>query len=406
MVIGGGPAGSQVAYRLAALGYEVVVVDKKTEVGEPVCCTGIISQECVSFLSLEPGVVFRQASSARLLSPSGKLLSLWRPKPQVSIVERAAFNVALARQAQGQGVEYRLNSPVASVQIEDSGVSLEFVAHGNGTKSLRARAAVIAAGFGSKLVEGLGLGKVGDFVMGAQAEVETVGVDEVEVYLGEEIAPGFFAWLVPTSPGKALAGLLSRRIPGVYLRKFLGRLLSEGKIASAEVELSYGGIPLRPLVRTYGERLVVVGSAAGQVKPTTGGGIYYGLLCADIAANHLHRALKSDNLSAKNLSRYQREWWKRLGPELRIGYWARRLYESLSDRQVDKIFDIIKSNGINEALLKAEDLSFDWHSRVVLRLVADRALSKAMAAMKIPFLRGKEKAKVVHSTERGCHGDE
>jgi flavin-dependent dehydrogenase len=274
--------------------------------------------------------------------------------------------------------------------FSDNGVSLEFGMQGNGIKYLQARAVVIAAGAASAgLAVALGLGKVGDFAMGAQAEVEIMGVDEVEVYFGGEITPGFFAWLVPISSQKALVGLLSRRKPEVYLRRLLARLLAQGKIVSTKVEMTRGGIPLQALARTYGERLLVVGSAAGQVKPTTGGGIYYGLLCADIAANHLNRALKSDNLSAENLSSYQREWRKRLGVELRIGYWARKLYERLSDRQIDQVFDIIESNGIDEALLKAEDLSFDWHSKVVLRVMADKALSKAMVAWKIPFLQGK-----------------
>jgi len=83
--------------------------------------------------------------------------------------------------------------------------------------------------------------------MGAQAEVETSEVDEIEVYLGAHVAPGFFAWLAPTSPGKALAGLLSRRTPGGYLRAFLDRLLADGKIASADDELFFGGIPLAAL---------------------------------------------------------------------------------------------------------------------------------------------------------------
>ena len=389
-VIGGGPIGSQVAFRLAVLGYEVVVVERKTETGGPVCCTGIVSRECVSSLALDKDVVFRQANGARLLSPSGRVLRLWRPEPQVSIVDRTAFNVALANRAQGQGVEYRLNSSVVGAHFSDNGVSLEFGMQGNGIKYLQARAVVIAAGAASAgLAVTLGLGKAGDFVMGAQAEVEIMGVDEVEVYFGGEITPGFFAWMVPISSQKALVGLLSRRKPEVYLRRLLARLLAQGKIVSTKVEMTRGGIPLQALARTYGERLLVVGSAAGQVKPTTGGGIYYGLLCADIAANHLNRALKSDNLSAENLSSYQREWRKRLGVELRIGYWARKLYERLSDRQIDQVFDIIESNGIDEALLKAEDLSFDWHSKVVLRVMADKALSKAMVAWKIPFLQGK-----------------
>lgn len=387
-VIGAGPAGSRVAFRLASLGYEVIVVEKKTEIGAPVCCTGIISEECFNSLALDEDVVFRRASGAVLVSPSGKSLRLWRTEPQVAIVDRPAFNAALARQAQRQGAEYRLNSPVINVRYDDDGVCLELGTQGNGTESLQARAVVIAAGFGSRLVGVLcPPGKAGDFVIGVQAEVDTAGADEVEVYFGEEIAPGFFAWLVPTSPRKVLVGLLARRNPDVYLRRLLARLLAQGKITSTEVEMTYGGIPLQPLERTYGERLVVVGTAAGQVKPTTGGGVYYGLLCADIAANHLNRALKSDNLSAGNLSRYQREWQKMLGTELKIGYWARKLCERLSDRQIDQIFDIIESNGIDEVLLEADDLSFDWHSKVVTRLLADRAVSKAMMVMKIP-LRG------------------
>ena len=393
-VVGAGPAGSQVAFRLAALGYEVVVVEKKTKIDAPVCCTGIIGQDCAGSLALDEDVTFRQANSASLRSPSGKSIRLWRPEPQASIVDRPAFNAALARRSQKQGAEYRLNSPVVNVQIGDSGVCLELSNQGNGSESLHARVVVIATGFASKVVGGLGLGKAGDFVIGAQAEVETIGVDEVEVYFSEEIAPGFFAWLVPTSPGKALAGLLSRRNPDDYLRKLLARLVTQGKIASAKVGMTHGGIPLQPLAKTYGDRLLVVGTAAGQIKPTTGGGIYYGLLCADIAANHLNRALKNDDLSAGNLSRYQREWRKKLGTELKIGYWARKLYEGLNDHQVDQIFDIIESHGIDEALLKAEDLSFDWHSKVVLRLMADRALAKAMMAIKIPW--GREK-KVVNS---------
>jgi len=384
-VIGGGPAGSWVAYKLAGMGYGVLVVEQKERLGEAVCCTGIISQECVSSFAVDESVILRRANSARVFSPSGKLLSLWRQEPQACIIDRAAFNVALASRAQSEGVKYVLDSPVRSIEVGNDRIRVEAVCHGGGFNLFEARVVVVATGFASKLVEGLGLGKVGDFVMGAQAEVETTGVDEVEVFFGQEIAPGFFAWLVPTSPARALVGLLSRRDPGLYLRRLISSLLAQGKIASDEAELNYGGIPLRPLARSYSDRVMVVGTAAGQVKPTTGGGIYYGLLCADIAANNLHQALQSDALSAKNLANYERVWKRKLGQELEVGYWARKSYELLSDRQIDRIFDIIKSSGIDEALLKADDLSFDWHGRAVLRLIGHRALSKTIKAMKLPF---------------------
>jgi len=383
-VIGGGPAGSQVAYRLAGMGYGVVVMDRKESLDEAVCCTGIISEECVSSFDIEEGVIFRWVNGARVFSPSGKQLDLWRSRPPACIVDRPALNMALARRAQSRGADYVLNSQVKGVEVQVDRVTVEVESEG-GDSFLEARAGVIAAGFGSKLTDGLGLGKAGDFVMGAQTEVETAGVNEVEVYLGEEIAPGFFAWLVPTLPHRALVGLLSRRNPGYYLKKLMSSLRAQGKIASVEAKLHYGGVPLKPLVRTCHDRLMVVGTAAGQVKPTTGGGIYYGLLCADMAADTLLRALESDTLSARNLAGYERRWKRKLGQELRVGYWSRKFYERLSDRQIDRAFDIIKSNAIDGALLQDDELSFDWHSAVVLRLIGHRALSRALETIKPPF---------------------
>ncbi len=384
VIVGAGPAGSYVAYKLAMTGYRVVVLERKERLGESVCCTGIIGQECVNLFKVDNSVILRQANSARLFSPSGREIRVWREETQGYIIDRAAFNMAMAGRAQGSGAEYVLNSFVTNIEVEDDRVKIEATRQGE-RFNFESRAVVIATGFGSRLTENLG--KVGDFIMGAQAEVETIGVDEVEVYFGGEIAPGFFAWLVPTSPGKAWAGLLSRHSPGLYLKKLMSSLLVQGKIVSSEVELSYDGVPLKPLTRTYGNRMLVVGEAAGQVKPTTGGGIYYGLLGADIAADTLQPALETNALSARSLAKYERRWKAKLGRELRIGYWARKFYERLSDRQIDRIFGIIKSSGIDEVLLKADDLSFDRHSEVVLRLMGHKAMSKAIKMMKIPFLR-------------------
>ncbi|MCL0094461.1 NAD(P)/FAD-dependent oxidoreductase [Dehalococcoidales bacterium] len=379
IVIGGGPVGSYVAYKLAEMGHGVVVLEQKERLGKRVCCTGIIGRECVSSFAVDDNVILRGVNSAKLFPPSGRWLKLWRRETQAYIIDRVAFDVAMASRAQHAGAEYRLNSLVSNIEVRDDRVRIEIAHQG---LNLEARVVIIATGFGSTLTERLGLGS--DFVIGAQAEVKTIGVNEVEVYFGQEIAPGFFAWLVPTSPQTARVGLLSRRSPDLYLKKLMSSLLTQGKIVSTEVELSYGGIQLKSLAKTYGERLIVVGGAAGQVKPTTGGGIYYGLLCADIAANKLHQALDSDDLSARNLASYEREWKQKLGRELRIGYWARKLYERLSDQQINWIFDIIKSNGIDEALLKADDLSFDWHGEAILRLIGHKAVAKAIEMMKLP----------------------
>jgi len=110
-----------------------------------------------------------------------------------------------------------------------------------------------------------------------------------------------------------------------------------------------------------------VGDAAGQVKPTTGGGIYYGLLCADIAVDVLDRAMAGNDFSARTLSEYEKRWKRLLARELRIGRWARRTFERLSDRRMERLFRMVQDSRATESLLNAPDFSFDWHSRLILR---------------------------------------
>ncbi len=385
IVIGAGPVGSRVAFRLAEYGYKTLVIERKESLEDPVCRTGIIGMECVRRFDIEESVIYRCFNSARVFSPSGNLLSLWREEPQACIVDRSAFNALFASRASERGAEYLLGNRVAEIQVGDNGVRVESAGRSGDSDSFEARAVVIATGFGDPLAEELGLGKVDDFAGGAQAEVKVDNLEGLEVYLGRQVAPGFFAWLVPTSPGRALVGLLSRQKSSHYLKKLMTSLADQGKIDTAEVGFYSAGLSLAPLPRTSTDRVLVVGSAAGQVKPTTGGGIYYGLLCADIAADNLRRGLENDNLTAAGLADYDREWKKVLSREIRISHWGRKFFELLSDRQIERIFSLVESNGIDKALSEADDLSFDWHGKALLRLIAHRVLYGTIRAMKLPI---------------------
>ena len=149
------------------------------------------------------------------------------------------------------------------------------------------------------------------------------------------------------------------------------------------MEIRQKAIPLGTLARSYGDRVLVIGDAAGQVKPTTGGGIYFGHLGAQIAAGVLDGALSSDNLTADQLSRYQKQWRAKMGKELSRGYWSRWAYTKLSDRQIERIFSIVDSNGMTEALLNSGNFSFDWHSRLILAVLGH---SSAYPLLKIKHL--------------------
>ncbi|MCJ7523150.1 MAG: geranylgeranyl reductase family protein, partial [Dehalococcoidia bacterium] len=241
IVVGAGPAGSYFAYRLAKLGHRVIVFERKPKVGDSVCCTGIVGKECFDRFPIAFNAILAEASSARLFSPSGKLLNLHKETVQAYIVDRAAFDNALAQRAQEAGADYLLSAKVDDIAIVDRCVRAR-VEHDGTMIKFDSKVAAICNGLGGPLPKALGLGKIGDSVAGAQAEVSANGVDEVEVYFGQSIAPGFFAWLVPSSAGKALVGLLTRRNPGSYLKKLLTMLHAQGKIASDEVEFTYGGI--------------------------------------------------------------------------------------------------------------------------------------------------------------------
>lgn len=381
IIIGAGPVGSYLAGKLARLGYKVLVLDKKMSAGEDVCCTGIISKECLDLIAVDKNLIIRQVSSARFLAPSGKPLRLWRSHETAYVIDRPALNLALADRVQKSGVCYLFNTQVNDIQAVTGQIRVAANC-GEEKKLFEAETAVIATGFGSPLPGKLGLGDISDFTIGAQADVNMSDPGEVEIYLDQRLAPGGFAWLVPTRDNRGLAGLLTHRQPERHLSKLLSSLKTQGKITLTEAILGYEAIPLQPLPKTYADRILVVGEAAGQVKPTTGGGIYYGLMCADVAADTLHQAFQAHDFSESRLASYQKGWRARLGKELQFGYWAHRLYNKLDNRQIERLHKFISNNGIPQFIAELDDFSFDWHSKIILKTLRHLAVSMPAQAIK------------------------
>jgi geranylgeranyl reductase family protein len=372
IVVGAGPAGNNAALGLASRGYSVTVIDARQRIGEKLC-TGIVGRECTDRFPIDPALIYREAFSADVVAPSIGHVRFETATPQAHIIDRAAYVASFAHRAQAAGAKYLLGHRVLRAVPEPDGVTI--ITDGG---RHRARSLVLAAGFATALTRQLGMGMVADYVTGVQAEVSTSGVPEVEVYLGHDVAPGFFSWLVPTSPGRAFAGLLARQQAQSHLAKFIQVQQQDGKVTGVIRGAASWGIPLRPLRRTYQDRVLVVGDAAGQVKPTTGGGIYYSLLAAEIASQVLGDALAADDLSAARLSRYQRRWKRLLARELEVGYSARRLFEFLSDQQIGSLVYQAANNGIHADLLSTVDTSFDWHSRLIGKVLGHPVLGGAL----------------------------
>ncbi len=365
IVVGAGPAGSWAAWELASLGYRIAVLEQKPAPGLDICCTGIISTRCFDSFGIALEAILTRAHSASFFSPSGRCFRVESANTQAYVVDRPAFDRAVAKKASASGATYFFSSRVTDIAIGDEGARVEILCGGS-REAFGARAVLLASGYRPRLTEKLGLGTIRRFLTGAQAEVEAHGVREAEVYLTQQLAPGSFAWLVPGSENRALAGVLARHDAGSLLKHFLLGHFHRGRIADPGTQITQKPVPLGTLPYTYGDRILVVGDAAGQVKPTTGGGIYFGHLGARIAAKVLGEALRSDNLASANLSRYQQEWIQRIGGEIRLGYWARQVYARLSDRHVERLFGALDSGGLAQAVVDSPGFSFDWHSRLLL----------------------------------------
>jgi digeranylgeranylglycerophospholipid reductase len=368
IIIGAGPVGSYIASKLAGMGHKILVLEKKSVAGQDTCCTGIISKECRSLLPLNGNTNQKHVNSAMVLSPSGRRLQLSRRDEVAYIIDRSGLEKELMEYAYTRGAEFSFSTHVTDIEQNSDCISVK--TNGNGHHHfIEAKSVILATGYGSELYKNFNFGRISDFIIGAQAEVETNAPHEVEIYLNKNIAPGGFAWLVPTDNGRSLAGLMTLNEQEEHLNRLLYMLKDQGKIASDNVSNSYGVIPLKPLPRTYSDRVLVVGEAAGQVKPITGGGIYFGILCADIAANVLDESIMTNDYSAKQLSMYQQQWRKRLRKELIVGYWGHRLLTWLNNTQIEYLFSVAHKKKISESITSSEEFSFDWHSKLLFQLV-------------------------------------
>jgi len=372
IIVGAGPAGNNAALGLASRGFAVTVIDARVNIGEKLC-TGIVGQECARRFPIDPALVYKQASSAQVIPPDNGHVRFDAASPQACIIDRAAYVASFAHKAQNAGASYLLGARVLSAKPQADGVTVV-----TDKGRYQSRALILAAGFGSPLIRQVGLGTVSDYVSGAQATVSTKGLSEVKVFLGHSVAPGFFSWLVPTSPGLALAGLLVRRQAPAHLEGFIRRRQEEGEIGEVVRETACWGVPLRPLRRTFLDRVLVIGDAAGQVKPTTGGGIYYSLLASDIAAQVLSEALATGDLSAARLGGYQQRWKEVLSRELEVGYSARRLFEALSDHQISSLVSQAGAKAMRGVLMNSTEMSFDWHSQIIGKVMGHPVLGGAL----------------------------
>jgi geranylgeranyl reductase family protein len=367
IVVGAGPAGLQAARQLAARRLRVAILEEHHVIGDPVHCTGVLAREAFDEFSLSSDSILNELTTARFISPSGQDIVYRTRVVEAVVVDRALFDRRLADDAVRAGAELVRGARVDAISSANDGVTIAVADQA----PLRARSCVLACGGRYKLHRQLGLGVPSLLLHTAQRELPASTPGDVEVHFGSEIAPCGFAWAVPVwRDGRSYAriGVMADAQAPTYFERMLDRVASRWG-----VERPLAGpprqkiLPLSRISRTYGDRFIAVGDAAGLVKPTTGGGIYYSLVSASIGAGVLAAALQDDDVSAARLSDYERRWRARLEMELDTQLSFRLLAQRMPDEDIEGLFTLARADGVMPIVRRTA--SFNRHRKLIVALL-------------------------------------
>jgi len=389
IVVGGGPIGSFAALKLAKLGAKVTVFEEHDSVGSPSHCAGHLSIRSLGNLGLYPlpgEIVENTFSQANFYSPSGFKFSVHFAKPVTCSVNREAFDRHIADKAEAAGALYCLNSRVHSLLIEDGAVKGVTVKQEDKAKRFTAKIVVDAEGISYRLLRQTGLGGINGerLVYAVEAEIENVKdveLDAVEVFLGKAYAPGFYAWIMPRLDGTAKVGLATKTgNPKESLQRFMlthpvaSKQLRKAKITSMTFHpITLGG----PISKSYTSGFLAVGDVASQVKPTTGGGVVFGLTCARIAAEVVNEALRRNDVSSNFLVLYQKRCADVLGFDFSVMLRIRRFLDTLSDEKLEEVLRFCARIGLNKTLGNFEEI--DFQGQLLLKILTKPAMFAALA---------------------------
>lgn len=357
LIIGAGPAGLFAAGRLAAHGLSTVVLEEHGTIGDPVHCTGIVGSDSFDEFELPRDATLNELTAARFVSPSGHVVPYATRTPLAAVIDRPVFDRALARDALQAGAELRTGVRVGRLEVEKQRVIAT-----TGTQHVHARLALVACGARYALQRSTGLGLPGRYLHTAQRELRATRLCDTELHFGRAVAPGGFAWAVPvvrpTGSHVRVGVMASRDAAGCYAR-MVDRISERWGVLPDNLPPRYKILPLGAIGRTYGDRMLVIGDAAGLVKPTTGGGIYYSIMSASLACDVAAAALERDRLEAASLAAYEHDWRARIASEVRAQDALRRAAERLSDRDMDELFELARTDGILPLVRKT--IRFNHH---------------------------------------------
>ena len=352
LVIGAGPAGSAASKHAALGGADVILIDKKSEIGTPKRCAEGIYDHGLKWLGIEPDPQWavQRINGGTIIAPDGTRLTLDETiLPEKGyIIERKVFDKYMAMDAARAGAKIMVKTIAKSIMRDEDDKGSFFIVdceHMGEIIEIKARILIAADGPESRIAKALGINSTTnpkDMMSGVQYEMVGVNcerMDLIELHIGA-FTDGGYAWIFPKGDDIANVGIgisSTCKKPAIdFLNDFIDSYppLNNAKA----VELNVGGDPIGGLIeRIYDDNFLVCGDAAGQVDPITGGGIILGMLGGMTAGQVAANAIKDKDYSKERLKEYDILYDKHTQgaiPKLKI---AHEVYRSLEDDDFNKI---------------------------------------------------------------------
>lgn len=317
-VVGAGPAGSRFSRQAARRGYDVLTLERGT-VGTPLACSGHVSTDIWEFTpdgareELLQNVIY--GARFHVGGPGSGDYPFYKDEVISNVIDRVGLDRVLADAAREAGADLREHHTVTAVTEHHDRVELT-VRTPDGTETVEAKMVVGCDGPVSRVRSELGLPEPGEKLQGVLAfSEEDDEQDFVDVHL---TAPRFFAWRIPRGEAGVEYGLAAPPGSEPRAKELFDEFTADYDVET--VEFCAGMIPVGPAETVSSHRGFLVGDAAAQTKPFTGGGILYGMTAATIAASVV------DPDRPETLADYESAWRAELSREIQLGHWIRKAY--------------------------------------------------------------------------------
>ena len=365
IIVGAGPTGGRTATHLASLGHSVLMLEEHSEIGRPFQCAGLVTPKALHEVGLYDSIL-EEIDGARIHGPNGSLVPVGTDgKLRTYVVCRKKFDQGVVQQAMEAGASLWLNSQPRSAETTQDGVSLKIESNGE-ERELKCKLLIGCDGAHSWTRRYFKMGRPKEMMIGFQAEVLGYqGTDRwLEMYSGSEIAPGFFAWVIPSGFGSHRIGIWStpERLNGRSVEQCYDDLLQhplwkERFQNIKEIARFCGPIPSGMVKKTVGNRIMLLGDAAGMAKPTTGGGIGPGFKQIKGILEPLSKAIFEDKLSEKNLNKITSKHFQSMKKDQDKARLLRNLLVSdVEDNELDKHFENFARPDVLELINEIGDI--------------------------------------------------